>query len=74
MPFSRLINFLNIYYQSSIPDPSIKCWDDKKKATWMTPITLSFQRVTLESRNFIGSVSINVMLKYTILWKTEMTS
>ncbi|MDR2978731.1 MAG: hypothetical protein LBU56_05040 [Rickettsiales bacterium] len=31
---------------------------------------LSFQRVTLESRNFIRLVSIKVMLKYTVLWKT----
>ncbi|MGL9718704.1 MAG: hypothetical protein ACR5K9_08795 [Wolbachia sp.] len=41
----------------------------RKEGTWMTPITLSFQRVTLESKNFIRLVSINVMLKYTILWK-----
>ncbi|MDG7055861.1 MAG: hypothetical protein LJD31_05085, partial [Wolbachia endosymbiont of Menacanthus eurysternus] len=34
--------------------------------TWMTPITLLFQRVTLESRNFIRLVGIKVMLKCTI--------
>ncbi|MDG7055496.1 MAG: hypothetical protein LJD31_03055 [Wolbachia endosymbiont of Menacanthus eurysternus] len=42
-----------------------------KGSAGMTPITLSFQRVTLGSRNFIRLVSINVMLKYTILWKLD---
>ncbi|MCM1001533.1 MAG: hypothetical protein KTV72_04405 [Wolbachia endosymbiont of Melophagus ovinus] len=36
----------------------------------MTSAASSFQRVTLESKNFIRLVSINVMLRYTILWKT----
>ncbi|RLT59999.1 hypothetical protein WANA31_1195 [Wolbachia endosymbiont of Drosophila ananassae] len=27
-------------------------WDDKKEATWMIPIALSFQRVTLESSSY----------------------
>ncbi|WCR59005.1 MAG: hypothetical protein PG978_000419 [Wolbachia endosymbiont of Ctenocephalides felis wCfeF] len=40
--------------------------DDKKGDTGITPITLSFQRVTLESKNFIRLVSIKVMLKCTI--------
>ncbi|MDG7053539.1 MAG: hypothetical protein LKM45_06765 [Wolbachia endosymbiont of Alcedoecus sp.] len=31
---------------------------------------VSFQRVTLESRNFIRLVGIKVMLKCTVLWKT----
>ncbi|WP_284706131.1 hypothetical protein [Wolbachia pipientis] len=30
-------------------------------ATWMIPITLSFQRVTLESKNFIRLVNMKVM-------------
>ncbi|MDR2978060.1 MAG: hypothetical protein LBU56_01260 [Rickettsiales bacterium] len=34
-------------------DPSVKHWDDKKWGYLDTPIDLSFQRVTLESRNFI---------------------
>ncbi|MDR1261266.1 MAG: hypothetical protein LBJ80_02470 [Rickettsiales bacterium] len=53
----------------------------KKRRHWDAPITLSFQRMTLESRNFIGSVSIKVMLKCTIFmenWipvsRTGMTS
>ncbi|MGL9731689.1 MAG: hypothetical protein ACR5KX_02615 [Wolbachia sp.] len=36
-------------------------------ATWMTPITLSFQRHAMESRNFIKLVNIKVMLKYDVL-------
>jgi hypothetical protein len=34
--FSRLVNFLNIYYYSSILDSSGKNWDDKKGGTGMT--------------------------------------
>ncbi|MCM1001408.1 MAG: hypothetical protein KTV72_03710 [Wolbachia endosymbiont of Melophagus ovinus] len=42
-----------------------------RKGTWMTPITLSFQRVTLESKNFIRLVSINVVLKYANFMETR---